>query len=60
MNTFSVREYTSLALEQLLRNWRKQRPSKQGDLESSVTVEVGIVYYTGVDLHLISFLRRST
>jgi hypothetical protein len=45
---------------QLLRNWREQRPSNQGDLASSVTGEVGRIYYTGVNLLLISFLYRST
>jgi hypothetical protein len=35
---------------QLLRNWRKQRPSNKGDLDSSVTSGVGRVYYTGADL----------
>jgi hypothetical protein len=39
----------------------EQRPSNQGDLDSSVTgVGDGKVYYTGVDLLLISFLYRST
>jgi hypothetical protein len=37
----------------LLSNWREQRPSNQGDLDSSVTGEVGRVYYTGVDLLMI-------
>jgi hypothetical protein len=32
----------------------------QGDIDSSVTGEVGRVHYTGVDLLLISFLYRST
>jgi hypothetical protein len=39
---------------QLLRNGREQRPSNQGDFDSSVTGEFGRVYYTGVDLLLIS------
>jgi hypothetical protein len=38
---------------QLLRNWGEQRPSKKGDLYSSVTGEVERVYYVGVDLLLI-------
>jgi hypothetical protein len=38
----------------------EQRPSNQGDLDSSVTGEVGRVYYTGVGLLLVSFLYRST
>jgi hypothetical protein len=40
---------------QLLRNWREQWPRNQDDLDSSVMVEVGRVYYTGVDLLLILF-----
>jgi hypothetical protein len=60
MNTRSAREYTMFAPAQLLRHWREQRRSNQGDLDSSVTVEVGRVYYTGVDLLLTSFLYRTT
>jgi hypothetical protein len=37
MNTRSAREYAMLSPAQLLRNWREQRPSNQGDLDSSVT-----------------------
>jgi hypothetical protein len=48
------------APEQLLRNWREQWPSNKDDLVSSVTGEVGRVYYTGVDLLMISFLYCST
>jgi hypothetical protein len=44
MNTRSGREYTMFAPAQLLRNWREQRPSSQGDLISNVTGEVGKVY----------------
>jgi hypothetical protein len=44
----------------VLRKWRKQRPSNQGDLDPSVTGEAGRVYYEGVDLLLISFLYLST
>jgi hypothetical protein len=58
MNTRSARVYNMFASVQLLRNWREQRPSNQGDLDSSVTGEGGRVYYTGVDLLLISFLYR--
>jgi hypothetical protein len=32
----SAREYTMFTPTQLLRNWRKQRPSNQGDIELSV------------------------
>jgi hypothetical protein len=39
----------------LLRNWCEQRPSNKGDLDAGVTGEGGRVYYTGVDLLLISF-----
>jgi hypothetical protein len=53
MNTSSAREYTMFAPSQLLRNWCEQRPSKNSDLDSSVSGEVGRVYYTGVDLLLI-------
>jgi hypothetical protein len=61
MNTRSVREYTAMfAPTQLLRNWREQRPSNKSDIDSSVMWEVGRVYYTGVDLLLISFLYRSS
>jgi hypothetical protein len=42
------------------RNWHGQRPSNQGDLDSSVTGEVGRVYFTGVDVLLVLFLYRST
>jgi hypothetical protein len=45
---------------QILRNWRGQRPSNQGDLESNVTGEVGRECYTGVGLLLISLMYRST
>jgi hypothetical protein len=55
MSTRSAREYTMFTPAQHLRRWRKQRPSNQGDLDSSVTWEVGRVYYTGVDLLFISF-----
>jgi hypothetical protein len=55
----SACEYTMFARAQLLRNWCEQRPSSQGDLDSSVAVEIGRVYYAGVDLLLISFLCRS-
>jgi hypothetical protein len=40
---------------QLLRNLREQRPSNQGGLDSSVTGEIGRVYYMGVDLLLMQF-----
>jgi hypothetical protein len=52
MNTRSAREYALFAHTQLLRNWREHRPSSKGDLDSSVTGEVGVAY-TGVDLLLI-------
>jgi hypothetical protein len=50
MNTRSAREYSMLAPAQLLRNWREQRPSNQGDLDSGVTGDIGGVCYTGVGL----------
>jgi hypothetical protein len=49
----SAREYTMFTPAQLLRNWREQRPSNNGDLDLTVTGDVGIVYYTGVDLILV-------
>jgi hypothetical protein len=60
MNTRSAREYTMFAPAQLLRNWREQRPSNQGDLDSSVTGETGTAFYTGVNLLLIEFLFCSS
>jgi hypothetical protein len=60
VNTRSSRAYTLFVPAQLLRNWHEQRPSNQGYLDSSVTGKVGRVYYTGVDLILISFSYRST
>jgi hypothetical protein len=59
MNTRSAREYTIFAPARLL-CWHEQRPSNKGDFDSSVTGDVGRVYYTGVDLLLILFLYRST
>jgi hypothetical protein len=47
MITRSAHEYTIFTPAQLLRKWREQRPSNQGVLDSSVTGEVGRVYYTG-------------
>jgi hypothetical protein len=47
-------------LHRFLRSWREQRPSNQGDLNSSVTEDIGRVYYTGVDQILILFFYRST
>lgn len=38
---------------QLLHKWNEQQPSNQGDSDS---VEVGRVYYMGMDLLLILFL----
>jgi hypothetical protein len=58
MNTHSAREYIMFAHAQLLSNWREQRPSNKGDLESSVTGESGSVLHV-VDLLLILFLYRS-
>jgi hypothetical protein len=45
--TRSTRDYTMFAPAQVLRNWREQRPSNKGDLDSSIAWEVGKVYYTG-------------
>jgi hypothetical protein len=60
MNTWSAREYTMFEPTQLLSNWREQRHSNQGDLDSSVTGEVWRVHYTGLNLLLVSFLYSST
>jgi hypothetical protein len=51
--------YTVFALAHLLCKWCGQRPSNKGDLGCSVAGLVGKVYYTGVDLLLISFLYRN-
>jgi len=56
MNTCSTPEYTMLAFAQLLSNWSKQRPSSQGDLDSHVMDEAERVYYTRMELLMVSFL----
>jgi hypothetical protein len=53
MNTRSAREYSMFTPAQLLRNRREQRPSKQLNLDSSITGYVRVVYYTALDLLLI-------
>lgn len=45
-NALQQAENNMFVPEQLLRSWREQRPSSQGDLISSV----GGVYCTGVDM----------
>jgi hypothetical protein len=61
MNTRSAREYTMLALAQLLRKRREQRPNSQGTLDSNVTGELEESITFRVDLLLlISMLYRST
>jgi hypothetical protein len=47
MNTRSASEYTMFAPAQLLCDWREQRPSNQGDVDSGVTGEVRRDYYAG-------------
>jgi hypothetical protein len=47
MNTRSACEYTMFAPAQRLRNWLDQRPSNQGDLDSSVTGEDARVLHGG-------------
>jgi hypothetical protein len=47
MNAPSAREKTMFGHEQFLRNWRQQRPSNQGEIDSSIRLEVVIIYYTG-------------
>jgi hypothetical protein len=48
MKRVSGRKYV-LPSAELLRNWRQQAPSNQGDTDSRVTREVGTVHYTGGD-----------
>jgi hypothetical protein len=43
----SARKYAVFSPAQLLSSWCEQRPSNQGDLDSSVTAEDVTVYYTG-------------
>jgi hypothetical protein len=45
---------------QLLRSWREERPSNQGDLDSNVMEKVVRVYCMWVDLLLILFLYRGS
>jgi hypothetical protein len=52
MSTLLAYEYIMFAPAQLL---REQRPSNQGDLDSSFTWEVGRVYYAMLELLLVSF-----
>jgi hypothetical protein len=64
----NVRDWTSVLLvntpyphlQGFCATGMKKRTSNQGDLDSSVTTELGTVFYTGVDLLLISVLYRST
>jgi hypothetical protein len=58
MNTRSAREYTMFAPAQLLRNWYEQWPNIKGDLDPSVTVEVGGVYYTGGHIYDFNFIMK--
>jgi hypothetical protein len=60
MNTRSAREYTMFASVRGLRSWREQRPSNECDVDSSVTREVGKVYYTELYVLLVLVLCRST
>jgi hypothetical protein len=55
MNKLPASEYTTFVSAQLLRNWREQRPSNKGNLDSRITVKIGTIYYTEVGLLLISF-----
>jgi hypothetical protein len=59
MNTRSAPEYTTFTRSHLLRNWRDQRPSNKGDLESCVTAEGERIYYTALDQLVISCFYRS-
>jgi hypothetical protein len=53
----SKSEHTFCSLiNQHLRSWHEQRPSNEGELDSSVTGVVGRVHYTEVNLLLASFL----
>jgi hypothetical protein len=56
----SAHEVTIFASAHVLHNCREQRPRNKCNVESSVTDEVGRVYYTLVDLLLISFLYHRT
>jgi hypothetical protein len=47
INTRSACEYTVFAPAQFLRSYREQRPTKEGDLDSSITTEVWTVYSSG-------------
>lgn len=49
--------YTKFAPAQFMRNWCKQRPINQRDLDSSFTGEVWIVCNTRIDLLQISFFN---
>jgi hypothetical protein len=61
-NNVRVWTYVLLMLvpAQLLSSWGEQRPSNKADLDSSVTVEFRKLYYTRMDLRVISFLYHST
>lgn len=59
ITTHSDHEYTIFAPAHLSRNWYRQRPSYEGDLDWSITGEVGSVYYTGVELSVDSLLCHS-
>jgi hypothetical protein len=60
INSRSAPEYVMFAPPQLLRNYREQRPSSQGDLKSSATGKVGGGCYTEMDLPLTSFVYGGT
>jgi hypothetical protein len=53
MNTPSARECTMFAPAQLLRNWREQRPSNQGDFDTSIMGEVETVLLHGDETDFI-------
>jgi hypothetical protein len=54
MNTRSALEFTMFAPAHLLRNWREQRLSNKGDLDSSVTGVAWRVHYTGLLVYVLN------
>jgi hypothetical protein len=54
LNTRSARQYAVFGTAQLWRNWREQRPSNHGDLDPSITGDVGRGCYTKAGFLVIS------
>jgi hypothetical protein len=53
INTRSAVDTNMFVAVRRLCNWREQRPSNKGDLDSSVTEEIGRVHNTRANLLLI-------